>query len=97
MHRVGWGGGGWGAERKSERWGPGHNDLPQAPDAETLERFLGRLPLIFKIVIISPHGYFGQVNRSALSSEVLSCWIRAPETHVLCPALLPADKRTGNA
>ena len=34
----------------------------QAPDSETLERFLGRLPLMFKVVILSPHGYFGQTN-----------------------------------
>lgn len=37
-------------------------DLIQAPDAETLERFLTRLPLVFKVVILSPHGYFGQHN-----------------------------------
>ncbi|GAB4822774.1 hypothetical protein N2152v2_009820 [Parachlorella kessleri] len=37
-------------------------DIIQAPDSETLERFLGRLPLMFKVVILSPHGYFGQTN-----------------------------------
>lgn len=37
-------------------------DIIQAPDAETLERFLARLPLVFKVVILSPHGYFGQHN-----------------------------------
>lgn len=36
--------------------------LPQAPDAECLERFLGRLPLVMNVVIMSPHGYFGQSN-----------------------------------
>ena len=35
-------------------------DIIQAPDAESLERFLARLPLMFKVVILSPHGYFGQ-------------------------------------
>ena len=35
---------------------------PQAPDAECLERFLGRLPLVMNVVIMSPHGYFGQSN-----------------------------------
>lgn len=34
----------------------------QAPDAECLERFLGRLPLVMNVVIMSPHGYFGQTN-----------------------------------
>jgi sucrose synthase len=37
-------------------------DILQAPDADTLEKFLARLPLIFKVVILSPHGYFGQTN-----------------------------------
>jgi sucrose synthase len=37
-------------------------DILQAPDADTLEKFLARLPLMFKVVILSPHGYFGQTN-----------------------------------
>lgn len=37
-------------------------DILQAPDAESLEQFLGRLPLIMNVVIMSPHGYFGQSN-----------------------------------
>lgn len=35
---------------------------PQAPDADSLERFLGSLPLISDVVVMSPHGYFGQSN-----------------------------------
>lgn len=35
-------------------------DLVQAPDPETLEKFLARMPLMFSVVIMSPHGYFGQ-------------------------------------
>jgi sucrose synthase len=37
-------------------------DIMQAPDADSLERFLGRLPLVMNVVIMSPHGYFGQSN-----------------------------------
>lgn len=37
-------------------------DIFQAPDAETLEKFLGRIPMIFSVCILSPHGYFGQAN-----------------------------------
>ena len=37
-------------------------DLLQAPDPDTLERFLGRIPMVFNVVIMSPHGYFGQAN-----------------------------------
>ncbi|WIA12982.1 hypothetical protein OEZ85_006594 [Tetradesmus obliquus] len=37
-------------------------DILQAPDADGLERFLGRLPLVMNVVIMSPHGYFGQSN-----------------------------------
>lgn len=35
-------------------------DLTQAPDSDTLSQFLARLPLVFRVVILSPHGYFGQ-------------------------------------
>lgn len=34
--------------------------LMQTPDHEALKNFLSRLPMIFNIAIISPHGYFGQ-------------------------------------
>lgn len=34
----------------------------QAPDPDTLEKFLGRVPMVFNVVIVSPHGYFGQAN-----------------------------------
>ncbi len=32
------------------------------PNAEGLATFLERVPMIFSIVIVSPHGYFGQAN-----------------------------------
>ncbi len=35
-------------------------DILEAPDPVTLERFLGRIPMIFRLAIISPHGFFGQ-------------------------------------
>ncbi len=35
-------------------------DILEAPAPENLERFLGRIPMIFSLVILSPHGYFGQ-------------------------------------
>ncbi|GBG70160.1 hypothetical protein CBR_g6291 [Chara braunii] len=38
------------------------SDLMQAPDADLLEKFLGRIPVIFNVAIMSPHGYFGQAN-----------------------------------
>jgi len=37
-------------------------DILEAPSPDTLEIFLGRIPMIFSIAIISPHGYFGQEN-----------------------------------
>jgi len=36
------------------------SDVLEAPDPETLERFLGRIPMIYRIAILSPHGFFGQ-------------------------------------
>jgi sucrose synthase len=38
------------------------SDILEAPDPANLERFLGRIPMIFSVVILSPHGYFGQAN-----------------------------------
>ena len=35
-------------------------DLFQAPDSGHLENFISRIPMISKIAIISPHGWFGQ-------------------------------------
>jgi len=37
-------------------------EILQAPDPSTLETFLGRIPMVFNVVILSPHGYFGQAN-----------------------------------
>jgi len=37
-------------------------DILEAPDPGALERFLGRIPMIFNLAIITPHGYFGQAN-----------------------------------
>uniref|UniRef100_A0A5B7BVT5 Sucrose synthase n=1 Tax=Davidia involucrata TaxID=16924 RepID=A0A5B7BVT5_DAVIN len=38
------------------------SDILQAPDPATLEMFLGRIPMVFNVVILSVHGYFGQAN-----------------------------------
>jgi len=35
-------------------------DILEAPSPGNLERFLARIPMIFSIVILSPHGWFGQ-------------------------------------
>ncbi len=37
-------------------------DVLEAPDHDNLRQFLGRIPMIFSVVILSPHGYFGQAN-----------------------------------
>jgi len=37
-------------------------DLLQAPDPDTLAKFLARVPMVFNVVILSPHGYFAQSN-----------------------------------
>ncbi|CAL5425969.1 unnamed protein product [Camellia sinensis] len=37
-------------------------DILQAPDPSSLETFLGRIPMVFNVVILSVHGYFGQAN-----------------------------------
>ncbi|KAG8480900.1 hypothetical protein CXB51_025465 [Gossypium anomalum] len=37
-------------------------DILHAPDPSTLATFLGRIHMVFNVVIVSPHGYFGQAN-----------------------------------
>lgn len=37
-------------------------DILQAPDPSILATFLGRVPMVFNVVVLSPHGYFGQAN-----------------------------------
>ncbi|MGM0594349.1 MAG: sucrose synthase [Pseudomonadota bacterium] len=36
------------------------SDVLEAPDPATLEAFLARIPMIYRIAILSPHGFFGQ-------------------------------------
>jgi sucrose synthase len=52
---------GWGntAARVSETLGI-LDELIDSPDHQTLEAFISRIPMIFKIVLVSPHGWFGQ-------------------------------------
>ncbi|PWA89593.1 sucrose synthase 2 [Artemisia annua] len=38
------------------------SDILQAPDPSVLETFLARIPMVFNVVILSIHGYFGQAN-----------------------------------
>ncbi|KAF6155251.1 hypothetical protein GIB67_019777 [Kingdonia uniflora] len=37
-------------------------DILEASDPYTLEKFLGRVPMVFNVVILSPHGFFVQEN-----------------------------------
>ncbi|MGV1098311.1 sucrose synthase [Thiovibrio sp. JS02] len=37
-------------------------DILEQPDEETLEEFLARIPMVSKVALISPHGWFGQEN-----------------------------------
>ncbi len=36
------------------------DELIDSPDDEVLGAFISRIPMIFRIVLVSPHGYFGQ-------------------------------------
>ena len=37
-------------------------DILEQPNEETLAEFLSRIPMVSKVVLISPHGWFGQKN-----------------------------------
>ncbi|XP_028953417.1 sucrose synthase 5-like [Malus domestica] len=54
---------GWGdtAERTKETMKI-LSEVLQAPDPLNMDRFFSRLPIIFNVVIFSPHGYFGQAD-----------------------------------
>lgn len=54
---------GWG--RRVEQVRDGFSrlaDLLEAPDHSNLERFITGVPMVFNVVVLSPHGYFGQEN-----------------------------------
>ncbi|KAK9117991.1 hypothetical protein Scep_016084 [Stephania cephalantha] len=38
------------------------SEVLQAPDPVNMEKFFSRVPVIFNVVIFSPHGYFGQTD-----------------------------------
>ncbi|KAH6796982.1 sucrose synthase 6 [Perilla frutescens var. hirtella] len=54
---------GWGdnAERVLETM-HSLSEILQAPDPVHMEKFFGRLPIIFNVVLFSVHGYFGQAD-----------------------------------
>ena len=37
-------------------------DLLRSPDSTNLEEFISRIPMTFRVAILSPHGWFGQDN-----------------------------------
>ena len=54
---------GWGRSREQvERGFSRLANLLEAPDHQNLERFISAIPMIFNIVVLSPHGFFGQEN-----------------------------------
>ncbi|KAL9266652.1 Sucrose synthase 6-like protein, partial [Drosera capensis] len=54
---------GWGdTARRVQETMRSLSEVLQAPDPTNAEIFFSRLPTVFKIVIFSPHGYFGQSN-----------------------------------
>ncbi|MBT8420348.1 MAG: sucrose synthase [Gammaproteobacteria bacterium] len=54
---------GWGRTVQQMRQTMGLlTDLLARPDPMILARFLDRVPMVFSVAIVSPHGYFGQAN-----------------------------------
>ncbi|MCP4337967.1 MAG: sucrose synthase [Desulfobulbaceae bacterium] len=54
---------GWGRSREQiEKSFSRLANLLEAPDHQNLERFISAIPMIFNIVVLSPHGFFGQEN-----------------------------------
>lgn len=54
---------GWGADVESIRTSMAMLlDILEAPDPGVLTAFLSRMPMIFSLAILSPHGFFGQAG-----------------------------------
>lgn len=68
------------------------SELLQAPDPKKLNSFICRLPVIFNVVIFSPHGYFGQADVLGLpdtGGQVINhTLIRNPATGTITSNLL---------
>ena len=43
----------------------------QAPEPSNLEMFLVGIPMVFNVVILSPHGYFGKENVLGMLDKTL--------------------------
>ena len=76
-------------------------DIIQAPDPSTLEKFLGRIPMIFNVVVVSPHGYFGQANVLGLpdtGGQVIRTWAETltnlETSHLPDPTLIASHEFT---
>jgi len=60
MHEVGFEAG-WGRRCEDVRENFGLLlEILEAPTASILAKFLSRMPMVFNLLIVSPHGYFGQ-------------------------------------
>jgi sucrose synthase len=54
---------GWGRDAATARTTLSRlGDLLEAADPETVERFLAAIPMVFSVVIVTPHGWFGQAD-----------------------------------
>ncbi|BBH08175.1 sucrose synthase 4 [Prunus dulcis] len=65
-------------------------DLLEAPDPCTLEKFLGQIPMVFNVVILSPHGYFAQDNvlgTLTLVARLFISWIKFVLWRLRCLSL----------
>ena len=80
-----------------EGWGDGQvriletvhllQDILEQPNEDTLEEFLSRIPMVSKVALITPHGWFGQENvlgRPDTGGQVVYILdqARALETHL---------------
>ena len=55
------------------------SEIFQAPDPLNMDKFFGRVPTVFKVVLFSVHGYFGQ-------SDVLGLPDTGGQVHIFASA-----------
>jgi sucrose synthase len=75
------------------------SDILEAPEPQNFERLLGRIPMIFNLVILSPHGFFGQANVLGCPTPAArSCtsWIRCAPWSARCAGACTSRAWTSN-
>lgn len=71
------------------------NNILNSPDHQSLAEFISRIPMIFKIAIISPHGFFSQTSAMGLPDTGGQVVYILDQVKALEQALIESLERAG--